>query len=226
MGFRRVLSLLLLCFLSCAVAFTAFAQEEDQEEEGGDSDEFPIESEWTGPLPDRYAPGDRMFTVAVGALFPIVFLDESGSAYDSQIKPGLSLGAIGLNFFLTSGFFVGGEFSLGFSWTINEILFQLPFGARLGYQFTLNSPRLPSLLNRFEFPVSIMVGLYSQSYLSKNYFGLFLKPEVAAYFRFNSDWSFGVNVGWWWVPQWPESGSQHNRYGNFLNTTLSARYLF
>jgi hypothetical protein len=208
------------------VIFSAFAQEEDQEEEDDDSDELPIESEWTGPLPDRYAPGDRMFTMSVGALFPMVFLDQDGNVYDSQIKAGLTLGAIGLNFFLTPGIFVGGEFSLGFSWTINNILFQLPFGVRLGYQFTLNSPKLPSFLNRFEFPVSIMVGMYSQNYQTRNYFGLFLKPEISTYFRFNSDWSFGVNVGWWWVPQWPENGPKFNRFGNFLNTTLSARYLF
>jgi hypothetical protein len=208
----RVFSLLLIVFFGCALVFTVPAQED------GGGEEIPIESEWTGPLPGAYARGDIMFTMSAGALFPILFLDGStkpAKAYNGQIKIG-GVGTLGLNYFLTSDIFLGAEINGGFSKSVNNLLFQFPFGVRAGYQF---------ILRRFEFPVSLMIGMSSQTYLTKNYFGFFLKPEVAAYWRFNPDWSFGINVGWWWVPQWPKLGPAYNRYGNFLDLTLSARYV-
>jgi hypothetical protein len=155
-------------------------------------------------------------TMAAGALFPTVFYDNNGEVYDHQIKTG-GMGSLGFNYFLSPGFYIGGEINAGFSGTVNNLLITFPFGFRGGYQF---------IFGRFEFPLSLTIGMVSQRYLSKEYFGFFMKPEVSAYWRFNPDWSFGFNVGWWWVPQWPKAGAEYNRDGNFLPLTLSARYLF
>jgi hypothetical protein len=202
----------LIILFGSAFVRTLSAQEDDDEQE------IPIESEWTGALPGAYSRGDVMVTLSLGALFPILFLDgstEPAKAYDGNIKIG-GVGSLGLNYFLTSDIFLGGEINGGFSGSVNNILIQFPFGMRAGYQF---------ILGRFEFPLSLLVGMSSQTYLTKHYFGLFLKPEVSAYWRFNPEWSFGLNVGWWWVPQWPKEGREYNRYGNFLSLTLSARYV-
>jgi hypothetical protein len=209
---QRVFSLLLVVFFGTALVLTASAQED------GENREIPIESEWIVFMPDAYARGDVMFTMAAGALFPILFLDGStnpAEPYDSKIKVGGN-GILGINYFLSPNIFLGGEISLALSGSVNNILFQFPFGFRAGYQF---------VFRRFEFPLNIMIGGYSQTYLTKSYFGFFLKPEAGVYWRFNSDWSFGLNAGWWWMPQWPEAGSEYTRYGNFLNLTLSARYV-
>jgi hypothetical protein len=99
------------------------------------------------------------------------------------------------------------------------MLYMIPFGLRVGYQF---------VVNRFEFPLSLMVGAAPQRKLEEGYFGPILKPGASAFWRFNADWSFGLNAAWWFVPQWPkpESGVRHSVYGNFLELTLSARYHF
>jgi hypothetical protein len=67
-----------------------------------------------------------------------------------------------------------------------------------------------------------MIGIAPQTYLKENYLGLFLKPQASAFWRLNPDWYFGLNTGWWWVPEWPADGK--DRYGNFFELTLSARY--
>ncbi|MDR2247839.1 MAG: hypothetical protein LBE17_14410 [Treponema sp.] len=204
--------LLIIIFFGCTFVYTLSAQED-----GGEK-EIPIESEWTGALPNAYAPGDFMFTMSAGVLLPILFLDGStkpAQVYDGKIKLG-GAGTLGLNYFLTSTIFLGAEINGGFSKSVNNVFFQFPFGLRAGYQF---------IFHRFEFPLSLMIGMSSQTYLTQNYFGFFLKPEASVYWRFNSDWSFGLNAGWWWVPQWPKQGPEYNRYGNFLNVTLSARYV-
>jgi hypothetical protein len=103
-----------------------------------------------------------------------------------------------------------------FASTLGEnMLFMVPFGFRVGYQF---------VISRFEFPLSLLIGAAPTKYLDQGYFGLIIKPGASGYFRFNSDWSFGLNTNWWMVPQWPKDGE--NVFGNFLEITLSARYHF
>jgi hypothetical protein len=97
-----------------------------------------------------------------------------------------------------------------------NMYYAVPFGVRAGYQF---------LWGRFEFPVNLFLGAVPQKYRDKGYFGLILKPGASAFWRFNADWSFGLNLAWWWVPQWTDAPSE-NVQGNFLELTLSARYHF
>jgi hypothetical protein len=66
------------------------------------------------------------------------------------------------------------------------------------------------------------VGFAPQTYLEKKYLGFFVKPGVSAFWRFNPDWSFGLNAAWWWVPQW----AARTVHGNFLELSVSARYHF
>jgi hypothetical protein len=94
-----------------------------------------------------------------------------------------------------------------------NFLFLVPMGMRFGYQF---------ILGRFEFPLSLLAGFAPQTYLEKNFFGLFVKPSASAFWRFNPDWSFGLNAAWWWVPQW----ASQTVHANFLELTLCARYHF
>jgi len=89
-------------------------------------------------------------------------------------------------------------------------------GARTGYQF---------YFWRFEFPLNLTIGMVWHTYLNFRYYGLYLKGGGAAYFRFNSEWSFGVSTNWYWLPQWTNERSK-NVDGNMLDVLLSARYHF
>ena len=203
---RWVLSLFLMLFFFF-LGLNLFAQED------GDGALPSIGSEWDDIVSEPYSRGDTNFVITLGVLFPVYF---SGIENNDH---GLSLGGVGslaFNYFFTSYFFVGGEVSGMFSSSRRgNMLYMVPFGGRAGFQFWYG---------RFEFPVSLFIGAASQSYIEKGYFGLIVKPGASAFWRFNPDWSFGLNGYWWIVPQWPKNGN--NVIGNFIELTLSARYHF
>ena len=205
-GSRRTLSFFLMLFFF-VLGLNLSAQEDDGET-------LPdIGPEWIGITTEPYSPGDTNFVITLGVLFPIYF-----SGIDNN-NHGLSIGGTGslaFNYFVTSNFFLGGELSGMFSSSRRgNMLYMVPFGVKAGYQF---------MLGRFEIPVSLFAGAAPQSYIEKNYFGLILKPGASVFWRFTTDWSFGLNAAWWFVPQWPKNG--YNVIGNFIELTLSARYNF
>jgi len=190
-----------------------FAQEEQDPPEPP-----PFEIEWFDDA-TLYTRGDRTFTISLGMIFPTYF----GGAVENNrhnLSPG-GTGSLAFNFFLSPHIFIGGELAGMFAATRGRnMLYIIPFGLRLGYQF---------VFRRFEFPISVMVGGAPQMYLEDRYFGLIVKPGVAAFWRFNQDWSFGLNATWWFLPQWPRTqhGVSHDpAFANFFVATLSARYHF
>jgi hypothetical protein len=194
------------------LVFSASAQEGEEEEE---PEEPPIESDWSGLIAPLYSRGDRIFSISLGALFPTVFY-EGSKKVEGNVKIG-GTGALAFNYFLDSHWFVGAEISGMFAPTLGEnMLYIIPMGVRAGYQFILGS---------FEFPLSFMIGFAPQRYKDMGHCSLFLKPSAGAFWRFSTEWSFGINTGWWWVPQWPEDKSK-SAYGNFMELTLCARYHF
>jgi len=203
---RRTLSFLLMLFFFFS-GLDLFAQENDDET-------LPdVGSEWMDIVSEPYSRGDTNFIITLGVLFPLYFSGIENN--DHGLSPG-GIGSLAFNYFLTSRFFVGAELSGMFSSSRRgNMLYMVPFGARAGFQF---------LLGRFEFPVSLFVGAVPQSYIERDYFGVILKPGASVFWRFNPDWSFGLNAAWWFVPQWPKNG--YNVNGNFLELTLSARYNF
>ncbi|MDR0553524.1 MAG: hypothetical protein LBG76_01820 [Treponema sp.] len=179
----------------------------------------PLESDWTGPMPTQYSKGDKILTLGAGTVFPAVFFDNKGNTYTHNIFAVGGMGFGGYSYFLSPHWFIGGELSGMFIGTLNKnsFLFMVPFGLLGGYQF---------VFGRFEFPLSLMLGMVAQQYLERGHFSwLFLKPSASVFWRFNPDWSFGVNAAWWWVPEWPEDAAK-SRYGNFIELSLSARFHF
>jgi hypothetical protein len=191
------------------LVFALQAQEEDEPREP------PIESDWSGYMPSLYTKGDQTFILSLGPIFPTLFWNDSGTL-DNKINPG-GTGFLAYNYFLTPNFYIGGELGGMFSGTVGQnMIFIIPIGFRAGYQF---------ILGRIEIPLTLMIGVVPQKYLDEGYFGLIVKPTASVFWRFNPDWSFGINGGWWWVPQWTKK-SDENAYGNFLEVTLAVRYHF
>ena len=160
-----------------------------------------------------YSRGDKTFHITMGLLFPLYFSGINNNNH------GISMGGTGtltFNYFLDSHFFVGGEVSGSFTGTRGgNMLYLIPIGVRAGYQF---------LYRRFEIPVTLMLGVAPQRYLDKGYLGPILKAGAAGYWRYNMDWSFGLNTNLWVIPQWPNNGN--NVVGTFQELTLSARFHF
>jgi len=204
----RTWSIFLIVFLIfCGLSL--YAQEGGYQEE--DPDDSIPEEEWDEIIIAEYSPGDRNFVVSLGTVIPLFFTGIDNNQH------GLSIGwygSLAFNYFITPRIFFGGELSGMFISTRGgNMLYIVPIGARVGYQYSYK---------RFEFPVSIMIGVAPQKYLEKGYFGPIVKPGASAFWRYNPEWSFGINGVWWFVPQWPKNGN--NTYGNFFELTLSARY--
>jgi hypothetical protein len=185
----------------------------------------PIQSGWLGEKYSVYARGDKIFAITLGTLFPLVFTDTNYSKLPNKLSPVGGTGSLNFFYFLTPHIFVGGELQGSFSQTIGEnFLFLVPVTIHAGYQF---------IVSRFEFPLSLGIGGATHSYRGRDLYNFFAKGEVSAFFRLNSDWSFGLNAAFLWAP---EVGTQdpdtkrktpeHDAYGHFFEVTASARYHF
>ena len=204
---RRAWSFFLI-FLLFLPGLALSAQEEEE-----DPDHIPTESEWFDYVTAPYTRGDRTFNISLGTVFPILFVGIDNNQHGLRLG---GTGSLAFNYFLDPNFFLGVELAGMFSGTRRgNMFYMVPFGIRAGYQY---------IYRRFEFPLSLMVGAAPQRYLENGYFGLIVKPGASAFWRYNPEWSFGLNTIWYFVPQWPKNGN--NAYGNFLELTLSARYHF
>jgi len=179
--------------------------------------------EWDFGAVPTYARGDQTFNISLGVSLPTVFLDADGNRMNHNFRPAVGgTGSIAYTFFLGANFFVGGELGVSFYHTLaGNTLFIVPVGITGGWQF---------LLGRFEFPQSLTIGVAPQTYLDFNYLGFFARVRTAAFFRFNPEWSFGLNADWSWLPQTPnEHGTRRGDmdvHGNVFGITISARYHF
>jgi len=204
------------------VSFALFAQEEaEEEDEGGGG--TTIESDWTR-IPTRYTWGDQHFCINLGLGIPLFFVEQSMGRQKNQMNLG-GMGSLGYNFFLGPHWFIGGEIGGMFASTVGGNMYYIvPLGVRGGHQF---------ILGRFEFPLYAVIGLAPQSHDERSYLGFFAKAAAAGYFRFNTDWSFGLATSFWWVPQWTGKTREGDRvtnsiniHGFFLEISLAVRYHF
>jgi hypothetical protein len=187
-----------------------------EDEEGDENADMPVLPVWDGVPLSGYTRGDKTFNISLGILPPLFFTSASGKTLDNHVKLG-GTGSLSYNYFLNSRMFIGGILQGSFSQTLGKnFLYMIPIGATFGYQF---------LLHRFEFPLSVTIGGATVQYLTFNGYWLFIKPQASGFFRFNSDWSFGLNIAWWITPQWTKV-SEKNATGHFMEITLSARYHF
>lgn len=188
------------------------AQEEDEPFQ--EDNEIPVEAE-VEYRPFLYARGDQTIGINVGVLFPLFFTGEGG-VVDNKVMLG-GTGTIAYNYFLSSHFFVGGEIGGMFAGTKGEnLLYIVPITAHVGYQL---------ILDRFEIPLSLSLGIAPQSHLNNRYFGFFVKPSASVFFRIHPDWSLGLNTGWWLVPEWG-TNTQKDIIGHFFEVTVAVRHHF
>jgi len=187
-----------------------YAQEEEPPSEGN--------GDWDYYAPDSYTFGDQTFTISLGAMFPTVFFNDGEYIKNHNFNPPVGgAGSLSYNYFFTPNIFLGGELSGVFMPTLgNNMYYAILLGARTGYQF---------YFWRLEFPVNITLGMVWHRYLNFKNYGFYIKGGGAAYFRLNSEWSFGVSSNWHWLPQWTNERSK-NVDGNMIDILLSARYHF
>jgi hypothetical protein len=166
-------------------------------------------------------PGDQYIHIALSGTFPLNFPNVASLfTGESQLKIG-GIGSLGYHYFLTDSFAVGADASFGFNVTIGSHVFNfIPVLATATYQFSAG---------KFEFPLTLGIGVASESYIGYKYFpGLAIKPDVGFYYRLTPSWSLGAEIGYLFLPQFAElyDSSAHNIMGQFVTAGIAARYHF
>jgi hypothetical protein len=171
---------------------------------------------------DINARGDQTFIISLGTIFPTVFFND-GERINPKFTPPIGgTGSLAYNYYFFKQFYAGLEVGGVFINTLgSHTLFIIPIGLRGGWQFNFN---------KFEFPVTGVVGMVFHRFLNQGNYSLYLKGGAAAYYRVSNNWSFGINTDWFWFPQWTDEktfdGKSKSVYGNMIDLTLSARYHF
>ncbi len=137
--------------------------------------------------------------------------------FDDQLYTG-GAGTLGYHQFITPYIALGGDVSFGYNPTLGGNIFT--------YIPILFSTTVQPVYKQFEFPVTLSLGVCTETYLNKSYFPAFVvKPAAGVFYRMSPSWSFGVEAECLFIPEY-HSDSDDNDYGLFGSVVLSARYHF
>lgn len=161
--------------------------------------------------------GDQVFSLRAGVILPLFFHDfEEYKVYSANSTIGAT-GAIQWNFYLTSYLRLGLDIGLAFNLDVNANLYNMiPITAKVTYVISVS---------RFEFPISLSTGLNVLNYQDIYDLSFIIRPGVAGYWRFNANLSFGVEIAYWWLVEFP-AGDNPAVAGNFLDISPSLFYHF
>jgi len=205
---QKASALFLTLFLLSSISL--FAQDNSEPE---------VEPDWVDDFKyELYSEGDQTMSFSFLFGFPAFFINQGEIIKNHNFDPPIGgTGALTYIYYLKSRFFIGVELSLLFMPTVSKNTdFITSLGARVGTQF---------ILGKFEFPISMALGMTIQSYLDFVYFGYYMKAGVFALYRVNHEWSFGLGSNFCWYPQWTKE-PEKNVDAFFVDLSLVARYHF
>lgn len=185
-----------LSLLLCFFATVFYAQEE-----GDVYDD--------GYVYEQNGAGDQFLKVNLAADFPLNF--------NKQLYVGGSA-SIGYYQFLTNNIAVGGEVEISYNVSIgNKPLLVVPLTLGVIFQ---------PYINKFEFPLSLNLGITTTTCQGMTYFpGFVAKATAGAFYRINEGWSLGLNGTMHYTPQFFNDSSK-NFHGLFATLGIGGRYHF
>jgi hypothetical protein len=191
----------------------AYAQEAPEEEE---IIEYKVE---------YHSLGDQVFGISTGMMFPLFFENPNLPYSDSDrfTDTNLNLGGMGSLYYgayLDNNWQLGMEVGAMFSASPNKNNFYtIPIPIRGSYDIQLMN-------NLFTIPVFLGAVISMTSYQNSFNVEMIMNPGAGFYWHHSSSWSFGTKVSYWWIPQLYPGDTGNNRFGNFLEWSLSAVYNF
>jgi len=166
------------------------------------------------PAASAYALGDQVLSISLGPFIPLFFLANDGTTSDTNLTLG-GTGSISWMAYLTPAIRIGAEIGGMFAFSPNmNTLLALPILARAQYVLTFYP---------FEVPLSLGLGMNIVKYQDLATIDLLIKPGVSGLWIYDSKWSFGLNLAWWFDMQFAADPAQ-SRIGNFLEVSFSALY--
>ncbi len=201
--YRLFITALLLFFIS----IPAFSQDSEDEEIKPQKIEL-------------YTLGDHSITISAGIFIPMFMADPTPNG-SSTAKTNLKVGGRGylaydayLSNNIKAGFEVGGIFANGIN---KDTFFMVPILGKFSYEFHFG---------QFSMPIYIGTGVNIITYKDMSNVEWILKPGISLFWNFNTDWSFGANLAYWFAPEIISADHTQDRIGNYLDFTISAQYHF
>lgn len=170
--------------------------------------------------------GDQSFAISVGLFIPIAFqvlrddpgLGVSAGTYTGQLKIG-GVGSLAYNAYLGRNLKVGLRVTGQFAADINgNYMYQIPITARATWEFHPWS--------RISIPVFLGIGVDLISWKQNLIAAPIFRPGFGVYFDWNAEWSFGLDISYWFVPQIKANDPLKDVLGHFMDVMLAAEYHF
>jgi hypothetical protein len=172
----------------------------------------------SGPVTssNSFVRGDQTVSLGLGLQSGLMIYNPNTRETESaQLNTGAA-GSVEYQYFLSSGFAIGGTVAGSFNQSIGgNSFFLAPLTFRTAYWWKLSS---------FEIGAAAELGGYLMSYRSNTFWGPAAKLGAEAMWRINNAWGIGVRCDYWLIPEIHTSDSSLNRFGNFLETGLVASY--
>jgi len=164
-----------------------------------------------------YTLGQQTLSINAGLFIPLFFQSFDGDYASTNLKLGAA-GSLQWGIHLNNNWMTGIEVGGMISKDINDqSFFMLPITARGAYIIHF----FP-----FEFPIFVGTGLNFVKLEDVLNLTWIIKPGFSSIWKYNINWGFGLNVVYWWVPQFWLDDRDKGRMGNFLEITLTAQYNF
>lgn len=170
--------------------------------------------------------GDQAFAISAGVIIPLFTIllndnpatgDPAGVA-DSQLSVG-GMGSLTYSFYLSSNVKLGIQLGGTFKWDINRnLLYMIPITVKGAYEF--------HPLSRMTIPIHLALGINMTSWKEEFVVDPLIRPGFGVYFDWNVEWSFGMDLTYWFIPQLNSTDKRFNSIGNFMDVTVTAEYHF
>ncbi len=170
--------------------------------------------------------GDQSFGITAGVFVPLpTYLLQSYGTYspgftDSKLSVG-GMGSLTYSFYLNDNLKLGVNLTGSFTRDINSIFaYLIPVSIKASWEFHPWS--------RVSIPVHLSMGMCMTSWNDYFVIDMILKPGLGVYWDYSYEWSFGMDFGYWFIPQLGTgSGNENQRsIASFLDISLTAEYHF
>lgn len=202
--------------LACLILLCALPLSAEESKDTDDSKNPSVENPAEQTVEYEYKmnqSGDQYLRVSIAGTFPLNFPNFT-SLFDSTSKLKIGgMGTLGYHYFLTENLAVGADVGFGFNVTIgSHVLNTIPILATATFQPTAG---------KWEFPITLGIGMAPQIYISYHYFGMAVKGDAGAFYRVTPSWSIGIEGSYLWLPHFTAGNQAH-----FATAAVSARYHF
>ncbi len=166
--------------------------------------------------PSQYSLGDQTLSLNAGVFVPLFLVGGKPMVGTTNLSIG-GVGSIDWAAYLSSNVRIGASIGGTFTFDPNfTALLMVPVIAKISYLIDFYP---------WEIPLTLGAGMNIIKYSADSTIDFLAKPGTGLYWTYNSSWSFGLNLNYWWDMQFGGGGFVGNSaVGNFLEISLSAFY--